>query len=139
MTPDAAFGHDRRGTVETVAELGRQEGFDLVVAAPFEVAGRSVRSSDIRTAIAAGDLALAAELLGRPYSIVGTAGENGLLACAMPVALPPSGSYRTVVECRGVSEARSATLDIGVGATLRVQPPGSETDGARVRVAFADG
>jgi riboflavin kinase/FMN adenylyltransferase len=139
MTPDAAFGHDRRGTVETVAELGRREGFDLVVAAPFEVSGRSVRSSDIRAAIAAGDLGLAAALLGRPYSIVGTAGENGLLACPMPVALPPTGSYRTVVDCRDVSEARSATLDVGVGATLRLQPPGQETDGARIRVAFADG
>ncbi len=55
MTPDAAFGHDRRGTPETVRALGELDGFDLVVVPPFDIDGRSVRSSDIRTAIAAGD------------------------------------------------------------------------------------
>jgi hypothetical protein len=53
--------------------------------------------------------------------------------------LPPAGSYRAVVECPGVSDARRATLDVGVGASLRVQPPGSETYGTRIRVAFEDG
>ena len=33
MTPDAAFGHDRRGTPETVAALGARDGFDVVVGA----------------------------------------------------------------------------------------------------------
>jgi hypothetical protein len=65
--------------------------------------------------------------------------EDGFLHCPMPVALPPSGSYRTVVECLGVSEARPATLDVGVGASLRVQPSGSEIDGTRIQVAFEDG
>ena len=138
MTPDAAFGHDRKGTAQAVAELGERDGFDLVVAPPFEIDGRSVRSSDVRSAIASGDLGLAAELLGRPYAIVGTTAENGSLLCPVPVALPPAGSYRTVVECHGVSEARPATLDVGVGASLRVQPPGSETDGTRIQVAFSD-
>jgi riboflavin kinase/FMN adenylyltransferase len=139
MTPDAAFGHDRRGTPDAVAELGRTDGFDLVVAPPFAIAGRSVRSSDVRSAIASGNLGLAAELLGRPYAIVGRAGANGFLQCPMPVALPPAGSYRTVVESHGVSEARRATLDVGVGASLRVQPPGSEPGGTRIQVAFQDG
>ncbi|HLQ47413.1 MAG TPA: FAD synthetase family protein [Candidatus Dormibacteraeota bacterium] len=139
MTPDAAFGHDRRGTPDAVAELGRSDGFDLVVAPPFEIAGRSVRSSDIRSAIASGDLGFAAELLGRPYAIVGTTIENGFMQCPMPVALPPAGSYRTVVECHGASDTRRAALDVGVGASLRVHPPGSEPDGTRIKVAFQDG
>jgi riboflavin kinase/FMN adenylyltransferase len=139
MTPDAAFGHDRRGTPEAVAELGRTDGFDLVVAPPFEIRGRSVRSSDVRSAIEAGDLRVAAALLGRPYSIVGTTAAEGLLHCPMPVALPPGGSYRTVVECVGVSEPRPALLNVGDGASLRLQPPGGETVGTRIRVAFEDG
>jgi FAD synthase len=139
MTPDAAFGHDRKGTAQAVAELGERDGFDLVVVPTFEIAGRSVRSSDVRSAIAAGDLGNAAELLGRPYAIVATTADQGSLECAMPVALPPAGSYRTVVECHGVSEARPAILDIGVGASLRVHPPGSETAGTRIRVAFEGG
>jgi riboflavin kinase / FMN adenylyltransferase len=53
MTPDAAFGYQRRGTPEALADLGRSTGFDVVVVEPLTIEGRSVRSSDIRAAIAA--------------------------------------------------------------------------------------
>ena len=43
-----------------------RDGFDVVVVPPFTLDGRSVRSSDIRAAIAAGDLRRPSELLGRP-------------------------------------------------------------------------
>src|SRR5687767_14948040 len=54
MTPDAAFGFERRGTPDALAELGRERGFDVVVVPPFTIDGRAVRSSEIRTAIATG-------------------------------------------------------------------------------------
>jgi hypothetical protein len=73
--------------------MGRRAGFDLVVSPQLEIDGRSVRSSDIRAAIAAGDLGTAARLLGRPYAIVGSLDVDGLLRPTMPVALPPTGSY----------------------------------------------
>ena len=92
MTPDAAFGHDRAGTATTVGELGRREGFEVVVVPPFALDGREVRSSDIRAAIASGDLATAERLLGRPYGVRGTV-QDGALTFAMPVALPPAGAY----------------------------------------------
>lgn len=102
MTPDAAFGHDRRGTPEAVRALGEVDAFDLVVLPPFEVDGRSVRSSDIRSAIAAGDLETAERLLGRPYAVVGDGFEAGVarvaMAFPMPVALPPSGEYQVTIE-----------------------------------------
>jgi riboflavin kinase / FMN adenylyltransferase len=93
MTPDAAFGHDRRGTPQALAQLGAREGFEVVVIPPFSIDGRSVRSSDIRAAIAAGDLAAAEALLGRPHAVVGEADEAGRLTFTMPVALPPPGEY----------------------------------------------
>ncbi len=65
MTPDAAFGHEREGTPAAVASLGEELGFDVEVVPPFTLDGRPVRSSDIRTAIVAGDLAHARALLGR--------------------------------------------------------------------------
>jgi len=52
MTPDAAFGFERRGTPDALAALGRERGFDVVVVPPFSLHGRPVRSSDIRAAIA---------------------------------------------------------------------------------------
>jgi riboflavin kinase/FMN adenylyltransferase len=98
MTPDAAFGFERRGTPEALAALGQRDGFEVVVVPPFTLDGRSVRSSDVRAAIAAGDLGLAEALLGRPVTISAQAapaveGIGTPLAFAWPVALPPHGTY----------------------------------------------
>jgi riboflavin kinase/FMN adenylyltransferase len=92
MTPDAAFGHERAGTPAALAELGRREGFEVVLVPPFTLGGREVRSSEIRTAIATGDLAEARRLLGRPYAVRGAV-RDGTVRFAMPVALPPAGAY----------------------------------------------
>jgi FAD synthase len=138
MTPDAAFGHDRRGTPDSVRELGEHDGFDLVVVPPFEIDGRAVRSSDVRSAIASGDLGRAEELLGRPYSIVASAGEDGLLEIAMPIALPPPGSYRTIGDCIDVPEPRPARLNLGADGALRLEPPFWESTGTRIHVQFVD-
>ena len=54
MTPDAAFGYQRAGTPEALAELGAARGFEVVVVPAFEIDGRPVSSSRIRSAIAAG-------------------------------------------------------------------------------------
>ena len=98
MTPESAFGYQRAGTPETVAALGRALGYDVQVVPQFTLDGEPVRSSDIRSAIAAGDLARAEQLLGRPYSIAGElAGsahhELAPLRTALPAALPPAGTY----------------------------------------------
>jgi riboflavin kinase / FMN adenylyltransferase len=97
MTPDAAIGFERRGTPEALTILGRRDGFEVVVVEPFTLDGRPVRSSDIRAAIAAGDLAEAAALLGRPLTLSGEVVADGpdghRLAFELPIALPPDGDY----------------------------------------------
>jgi riboflavin kinase/FMN adenylyltransferase len=102
MTPDAAFGFERRGTPETLAELGARDEFDVVVVPPFTLDGQDVRSSSIRAAIVAGDLAGAARLLGRPVTITGSIGGavdgRSRLDFALPVALPPDGDYAAEVD-----------------------------------------
>lgn len=108
MTPEAAFGHERRGTADALAALGREQGFEVVVVPPYEIAGREVRSADIRELIHVGDLVGAAALLGRPYAFAGerAAGKQGALAdplheiltFRLPVALPPAGRYRGFVD-----------------------------------------
>ena len=131
MTPDAAFGHDRRGTPDAVRALGEQDGFDLVVVPPFALDDRSVRSSDIRSAIAAGDLATAERLLGRPYAIVGEVGADGALQVEMPVASPPPGSYRVTLD--GVA----LSLRVDASGAMRLEPASSSPSGARRRIEFA--
>ena len=142
MTPDAAFGHDRRGTPDAVEALGERDGFELVVVPTFEIDGRSVRSSDVRTAIAAGDLRLAERLLGRPYSIIGRlAGAE--VKPPVPIAMPPAGEYPVVATAaRGEGGSRSGerllatTLVIDHGAPKLGSDVGLPAAG-EVRIEFA--
>jgi len=97
MTPDAAFGFERQGTPDALAALGRERGFDVVVAPPFKLEGRAVRSSDIRQAIALGDLDGAAALLGRPVTLRGDL-RDGSVSFDWPLALPPDGEYPCLID-----------------------------------------
>ena len=130
MTPDAAFGHRRGGTPATLLALGEREGFAVVVVPAFALDGREVRSSDIRSAISAGDLAMAQRLLGRPYSLTGEIDASGQMAFPMPVALPPAGDWPVTLE------RRPATLHIDGAGSLRLEPSSVATAATAVRVEF---
>ena len=96
MTPDAAFGFERRGTPEALAAMGERDGFDVVVVPPFDLDGRPVRSSEVRDLIRSGDLGGAAQLLGRPVTLTGTL-NDGHVAFELPMAVPPDGRYDVTV------------------------------------------
>jgi riboflavin kinase/FMN adenylyltransferase len=68
---DFRFGHHRSGDFSTLVKAGEKYGFEVTDTATFELDGSRVSSTRIRTALAAGDLAKAQRLLGRPYSIGG--------------------------------------------------------------------
>lgn len=108
MTPDAAFGYERRGTPDALAALGARDGFDVVVVPPFNLKGRAVHSSEIRALIRSGDLGEAAELLGRPFTLTGAL-TGTTLTFELPMAIPPDGRYR--VRLGGVE----TTVDIRDG------------------------
>jgi riboflavin kinase/FMN adenylyltransferase len=114
MTPDAAFGFERRGTPDTLRVLGATEGFDVVVVPPFDLDGRAVRSTEIRELIAAGRLDEAASLLGRPFTLAGDA-VDGLLTTTLPMAMPPDGPYQARVDGQvaavEIREGRCAFVD----------------------------
>ena len=114
MTPDAAFGYERRGTPEALAALGARDGFDVVVVPPYTLDGRSVRSSDIRAAIGRGDLGEAAALMGRRFCLSGDL-MDGRLARIVPMATPPDGRYGGSLDGRDVT----VTID---AATVRIEP-----------------
>jgi riboflavin kinase/FMN adenylyltransferase len=152
MTPDAAFGYRRGGTPATLAELGRTAGFEVVVVPPFELEGHAVRSTEVRAAITTGDLALAGRLLGRAHAVVGEAataaetaaetaveaGEGTRLRFALPVALPPDGTYDALVgrvSRHGTGapvEKRLAVVDRGEGGI-----PGEAVHGSTRGVVLA--
>jgi riboflavin kinase/FMN adenylyltransferase len=147
MTPDAAFGHERRGTPETLAALGAEVGFEVVVVPPFDLDGRPVRSTEIRAAIAAGDLAAARLLLGRRVAVTGVAvdraddGRRALLRFPLPVAVPPPGAYAVTVAAAwtpgvrpGPAHRATATVDPSGGLEVRARREALRHD--RLRVAF---
>ena len=141
MTPESAFGYERGGTPATVAELGRSLGFEVVVVPQFTLDGAPVRSSDIRAAIAAGDLARAERLLGRRVSIVGTvrstAGDVTELGFELPVALPPPGRYEALVRDAG-GALRAHTLEVSDGR-VAITPATPAGTGARVGIELVRG
>ncbi|CAN5814021.1 bifunctional riboflavin kinase/FAD synthetase [soil metagenome] len=84
---DFRFGAKRAGDYAMLDAAGSRAGFDVARMNSYEVRGLRVSSSAVREALAAGDMAKAEALLGRPYSISGhvvhgqklgrTLGESG--------------------------------------------------------------
>ncbi len=70
---DFSYGARRAGNYATLDAAGSASGFDVARMLSYEVHGLRVSSSAVRAALAAGDMARASELLGRPYSISGHA------------------------------------------------------------------
>jgi riboflavin kinase/FMN adenylyltransferase len=143
MTPDAAFGHERRGTPAALAELGRSLGFAVEVVEPLDIDGRPVRSTEIRADIAAGRLDPARRLLGRSVAVAGRIGRSDIglsgaglggagfadgplsVEFELPVALPPAGHYRVDVEVAWAPD--QPRLDRPVSAIAGVGPGGALT------------
>ena len=69
---DHGFGRGRMGDKNVLVTLGQERGFSVTVLPPIQGNdGHPVSSTAIRRAVAGGDLARAAEGLGRPYCISG--------------------------------------------------------------------
>ena len=68
---DFRFGAKRAGDYAMLDALGSRLGFEVARMNAYEVHAQRVSSSAVRSALAAGDMRLAASLLDRPYSISG--------------------------------------------------------------------
>src|SRR5437016_3975159 len=66
------FGHKASGNVATLAELGREMGFEVKIYPEMRLRGEPVSSSHIRKLIVAGRVSRARHLLGRPFAILST-------------------------------------------------------------------
>ncbi len=68
---DFSFGARRQGNYAMLDAAGAGRGFDVARMMSYEVHGLRVSSSAVREALAAGHMARAEALLGRPYAISG--------------------------------------------------------------------
>ncbi len=131
--PDFALGHKREGTIPVLRELGAEMGFTVTDVERLDLGGLPARSSAIRSAAADGDMASAALLLGRPFTLPGHVqhGEGRGRGLGFPTAnleihpdllLPPDGVYATWLKIADVYHP-SAT-NIGLRPTFG---PGQRT------------
>ena len=99
-----SFGKGRRGNLALLTKLGAQFDFEVVGIPAVKLRnGELVSSTAIRRAVEAGELAKAAEMLGRDYTILGTVvrGEHLGKKIGFPTAnlsahseqFPPNGVY----------------------------------------------
>jgi riboflavin kinase/FMN adenylyltransferase len=100
---DWRFGAGRRGDVVVLERFGQSEGFLVEAVAPVMQAGERISSTRIRQAIRDGNLAAAAAMLGRNYTVTGMVLEGRKLGRTLgfPTAniltadeqLPPDGVW----------------------------------------------
>ena len=148
MTPNAAFGYERQGTPEALAALGKEAGFEVTVVHSLLLDGEEVRSSEIRRRVAAGDLAAAQRMLGRPLSVTGGVEEprgsrDGVrIRFDLPVVLPPPGLYSVLVGAPWQADAPALRADRAAtglvdGDGLTLEDGTWEELPERLRVVFA--
>ena len=131
MGTNFTFGFKARGTMETLPRLGAPFGLTAEAVPLVEVDGRTVSSTSIREALAAGDLEWPSVALGRRFVLDGevVTGHGRGKGLGYPTAnlrtwprllLPGQGIYVGVAEHLG-RRYRTA-LDVGTNPTFGVEP-----------------
>jgi riboflavin kinase/FMN adenylyltransferase len=131
--PSFSIGYRREGNVEYLANHSIEYGYALYVVPPLTDAGGPVSSSRIREALAQGDAAQAALLLGRRYTLSGKVvrGAGRGRKMSVPTAnldvwpeivVPAHGVYATWAILEG--KRRESVTSIGVRPTFaEARPP----------------
>jgi riboflavin kinase/FMN adenylyltransferase len=121
-----AFGHNREGTVEMLRELALAAGIETEVIAAIDINGEAVSSSRIRRLLAEGDVAMARQLLTRPYRLRGRVvrGAGRGESLGFPTAnladvdtlVPAEGVYAAL--CMVDDQPQAAAVNIGGNPTF---------------------
>lgn len=88
------FGHNKEGDRSFLANHGVLE---VVEVGQYLADGDKVSSTVVRHAIEQGDMALAARLLGHPYTVIGVADAEGRVATDGYKLLPCDGLYKAKI------------------------------------------
>lgn len=147
------FGARRVGDIGLLEQLGAIHGFAVDAVEPVTVDGEVVSSTRVRAALARGDVADAARLLGRPHDAGGlvvegqrrgrTLGFPTANLAELDASLPRDGVYACRVWWDGARQHRGvANLGVrptvGAGRSVEVHVLDHDEDlyGRRIRVAF---
>ncbi|MDX1503360.1 MAG: bifunctional riboflavin kinase/FAD synthetase [Thermoanaerobaculia bacterium] len=125
-----SFGRGRQGNLELLRRLGDEQGFDVEEVPKVRHDGEAISSTRIREAVAAGDVAAAREMLGRPYAVEGVVvhGDGRGSSIGWPTAnletanelLPAHGVYAVGVRLED-EPPRPAVANLGVRPTVSTE------------------
>jgi riboflavin kinase/FMN adenylyltransferase len=124
---DFRFGAKRSGDFALLEGLAGRHAYELEAMPEVSLQGERVSSSAVRAALAAGDLAAAERLLGRPYTMSGRVAhgeklgrEIGFPTANLVLRRQPPLAGIFVVECRIEGEAhwRPAVASVGRRPTI---------------------
>lgn len=94
---DFRFGAKRAGDYALLDAAGQAQGFEVARMNSYEVHGLRVSSTEVRAALAAGDMPAAERLLGRPYTISGHVVHGRKLGRSLAESAPGLGDgFRTL-------------------------------------------
>jgi riboflavin kinase/FMN adenylyltransferase len=125
---DHMFGHNREGTIQELMKMGKEFDFSVFAFHPYTVNGEVVSSTQVRRALAAGNVEKAASLLGREYSLQGMVvkGDGRGKTLGYPTAnirpdserkqIPARGVYLVIVTFRGANFF--GMMNIGIRPTV---------------------
>ena len=124
---DFALGHQRRGNRHYLAQVSSERGFRFHLVPPFLLEGEVVSSTRVREALRSGDVARAANYLGRHFELpgrvahgVGRGKQLGIPTANLEVweerAIPGVGIYACLAELEG--ERKPAVVSIGFRPTF---------------------
>ncbi len=128
---DFAMGKDRDGNYSFLQKLGQEFNFSLKRSPPIQDNGRLISSSHIRFLLGVGKVELAADFLGRYYSVEGIieVGDQRGRRLGFPTAnmaiwpekiIPTAGVYACWAQVRG--KTFGAVTNIGVRPTFEANP-----------------
>jgi riboflavin kinase / FMN adenylyltransferase len=101
------FGHKAAGNVAILSELGKNMGFEVHTYPEMRLRGEPVSSSRIRHLISQGKVSRARHLLGRPFSILSTAGRGRGYGAKYTVPTINLSRYEEMVPGDGVYISRT--------------------------------
>ena len=123
------FGYQRSGTAKDLKQIAARSGIPVFIVAPQALEGVQVSSSEIREALASGDVGRARRLLGRPYSLTGEVvmGQQLGRTIGFPTAnlkvsaqklIPRRGVYRVRVDGQPFKTPQLGVMNIGSRPTV---------------------
>ena len=133
------FGRGRSGDTAALRAMCAAAGVGFEEVPPRLVAGEPVSSSRVRAAVLAGDVGLAADLLGRPYRVTGTVVTGARRGRMIGFPTANLGDVPTVLPGNGVYAVRAAVGGRTHPAAANVGPnPTFGDDAPKVEVHLLD-